>query len=415
MGVRRSRVGARHWIVKLNDGVEAFALDDVLGDLKKTPDAVEIPVPRCFVEDRAESIEAREAFLRETRREAFEAEKKKASLSSEIDASDDAATPQPPVSAEDAESALKASAKRAEIEALQAYRFMRAPGMPEEDALRLIQRNERGRQGRARSAAMAETRREQELADAALLNKRSEAEVAVICQALIRGFLTRRRVRRARDEELEFLGMKLPARLARATLAEEAIFDAENDISDRRAVALRDANNAARRRALRTTRLEEMERATVELKQAVKQTEGREMRERVQDVINAWFVENRDPLTEYPEFPGEDKGGSRDIIDPPPGKPPPPPRRTRTKAAREKKEAEVKKKAEAEAKKKPRRRRKRASSRRNPRNASSRPFRSCGRFGTPSSGITPSGATSPLLTSPRTSSSATTRGKSSTD
>ena len=165
---------------------------------------------------------------------------------------DDAATP--PVSAEDAESALKASAKRAEIEALQAYRFMRAPAMPEEDALRLIQRNERGRQGRARSFAMAETRREQELADAALLNKRSEAEVAVICQALIRGFLTRRRVRRLRDEELQFLGMKLPERLERLTLAEEAKLDAQNEDavsvpSNRRAMELRDANNASARRA----------------------------------------------------------------------------------------------------------------------------------------------------------------------
>ena len=98
----------------------------------------------------------------------------------------------------------------------------------------------------------------------------------------------------------------------------------------------------------------EIERATVELRKTVKATEGREMREKVQDAINAWFVENRDPITgEYPEFPGEDKGGSRDILDPPPPKPPPPPPEDpKAKAAREKKEAEAKKKAEAEAKKK---------------------------------------------------------------
>ena len=339
----------RHWMVALNDGVEALALDDVLADLKKTPESMEIPVPRCFVEDRAASIEARETFLRRTRKEA------ETSASGEGDAEGDASegAPPPPVSAEDAEAAAKARAKREEVEALQALRFMKAPGMPEEDALRLIQRNERGRRGRALAAATAATRREQELADAALLNKRSEAEAAVVCQALIRGFLTRRRVRRARDEELAFLGMKLPARLERTTLEEAR--DARDEVATgKNAAALRDANNAARRRALRDERFSEMERATVELRRTVKHVEGREMREKVQDAINAWFVENRDPITgEYPELAGEDKGGSRDIIDPPPPKPPPPPPEDpKAKAAREKKEAEAKKKAEAEAKKK---------------------------------------------------------------
>jgi len=355
----------RHWMVKLNDGVEALALDDILADIKKCPDAIEIPVPRCFVGDRAASIEAREAFLRKERRK--EAERNDTAddapdangANGANGANDAAATNGVNKPPEDAEAIAKLNARRAEIEALQAVRFMKAPGMPEEEALRLIQRNERGRQGRARSAGMAATRREQALADAALLNKRSEAECAVICQALIRGFLTRRRVRRARDEEFAFLGMKTPARLERKTLAEEAESAARATSSSeasltKNAVALRDANNAERRRVLRDERAMEIERATVELRRTVKATEGREMREKVQDAINAWFVENRDPITgEYPEFPGEDKGGSRDIIDPPPPKPPPPPPEDpKAKAAREKKEAEAKKKAEAEAKKK---------------------------------------------------------------
>ena len=352
----------RHWMVKLNDGVEALALDDILADIKKCPDAIEIPVPRCFVGDRAASIEAREAFLRKERRK--EAERNDTAddapdANGANGANDAAATNGVNKPPEDAEAIAKLNARRAEIEALQAVRFMKAPGMPEEEALRLIQRNERGRQGRARSAGMAATRREQALAGAALLNKRSEAECAVICQALIRGFLTRRRVRRARDEEFAFLGMKTPARLERKTLAEEAESAARATSSSeasltKNAVALRDANNAERRRVLRDERAMEIERATVELRRTVKATEGREMREKVQDAINAWFVENRDPITgEYPEFPGEDKGGSRDIIDPPPPKPPPPPPEDpKAKAAREKKEAEAKKKAEAEAKKK---------------------------------------------------------------
>lgn len=39
--------------VKLNRGLDFINLDDVLVDLKLTPDVLEIPVPRYFVEDRA--------------------------------------------------------------------------------------------------------------------------------------------------------------------------------------------------------------------------------------------------------------------------------------------------------------------------------------------------------------------------
>ncbi|GFH26026.1 ATPase_AAA_core domain-containing protein, partial [Haematococcus lacustris] len=36
------------------------------------------------------------------------------------------------------------------------------------------------------------------------------------------------------------------------------------------------------------------------------------MRETIQDRINAWFVENRNPETgEYPDFPDADDGGSK--------------------------------------------------------------------------------------------------------
>ena len=73
----------------------------------------------------------------------------------------------------------------------------------------------------------------------------------------------------------------------------------------------------------------------------------------IQDKINAWFVENRDPVTgEYPNFPSDAKGGSKDILDPPPPPPPPEPEEDpKVKAAREKKEAAEKKKAEEKAKK----------------------------------------------------------------
>ena len=365
----------RHWMVRLNDDVEALAPDDVSADAKRTPDAMELPVPRCFVGDRAESIEARETFVRQhfLRTDTKEAETPTRTADADADASGAASADASGAasaggggggSAEDTEAAAKARAKREAIEALRAARCMKAPGMPEEDALRLIQRNERGRQGRALSAALAATRRERELADASLAKRRSRAETAVICQALVRGFLARRRVRRARDEELAFLGMKLPPRLERTTLEESrdapraadpgwagGAVSKKASSSAKNAVALRDATNAARRRRVREARRFEMERATIELRQTVRQTEGRRMRETVQDAIEVWFAERRDPITgAYPAFPGEDEGGSRAIVDPPPARPPPP-TDPKAKAARGKREAEARKKAEAEAKK----------------------------------------------------------------
>lgn len=38
----------------LNKGLDMVQLDDLLIDLKLTPDVLEVPVPRCFLEDRAQ-------------------------------------------------------------------------------------------------------------------------------------------------------------------------------------------------------------------------------------------------------------------------------------------------------------------------------------------------------------------------
>lgn len=39
--------------MKLNNGLDFVQLDDLLVDLKLTPDVLEVPVPRYFIEDRA--------------------------------------------------------------------------------------------------------------------------------------------------------------------------------------------------------------------------------------------------------------------------------------------------------------------------------------------------------------------------
>ena len=47
----------------------------------------------------------------------------------------------------------------------------------------------------------------------------------------------------------------------------------------------------------------------------VQETEGQDMRETIQDKINAWFVETRHPETGvYPDFPAVDDGGCAALI-----------------------------------------------------------------------------------------------------
>ena len=56
----------------------------------------------------------------------------------------------------------------------------------------------------------------------------------------------------------------------------------------------------------------EYENAIVTLKAKVRDVEGQEMRETIQDKINTWFVENRNPESgNYPDFPSQDEGGSK--------------------------------------------------------------------------------------------------------
>lgn len=46
--------------------------------------------------------------------------------------------------------------------------------------------------------------------------------------------------------------------------------------------------------------------------QQVRELEGQDMRETIQDKVNSWFVEKRNPETgEYPDFPDKEDGGSK--------------------------------------------------------------------------------------------------------
>jgi len=252
----------KYWLVeKLNHGLDFINLDDILVDLKLTPDVLEIPVPRYFVEDRAKELEDREKFL-------------------------------------------EALVDKYKVMTADEAPLAQLPPLGEEEAIRCIQVNERGRQGRERARIMRSIKAQQALdirRDNLGLGGITPEEAAIRIQSLARGFLARQRIHNMSEAELIFIGMKPPPR--------DPLTDPQ----------LREEGNLVRRKDVQRENRAEYEQALVTIKQKVREMEGQEMRETIQDKVNQWFVENRDPETgEYPEFPDEEDGGSKTILNPPP-------------------------------------------------------------------------------------------------
>jgi len=251
----------RHWMVKLNRGLDFVSLDDILVDLKLSPEVLEVPVPKYFIEDRAKELDDRDKFL-----EAL------------VDKYGVKPPPPSPI--------LKIGAPLAE-----------------EEAIMLIQKNERGRQARERARLVGILKKQRQIED-----RRSKMgvplthdEAARRIQSAIRGFIWRRRIKKESDRELMFIGMKPKPR------------DPKKDPQ------AAEAKNLMRRKRIQLEHMREYDEAVVSLKQKVRELEGQDMREAIQDRINAWFVEHRNGETgEYPDFPDPEDGGSKLILNPPP-------------------------------------------------------------------------------------------------
>ena len=167
----RDRV--KELLIKLNRGVPSVNLDDVLVDLKLAPEVLEVPVPRFFIEDQAHALAEREKLLDVLLLQAGLTDKKKGK-----DARDDTL-------------------------------------MTLESAIRTVQLNERGRQGRQRAKFMKDIR-SQEDRDRRLMEKKEEERepeyASVLIQQNWRGYISRKRTNEMRAEELIFIGMAPPPR-----------------------------------------------------------------------------------------------------------------------------------------------------------------------------------------------------------
>merc|ERR1712048_987502 len=237
---------------------EYHYFDDVLSDLKLTPADIEIPIPKYFLQENAKSFKEREKMM---------------------DAIITKVKPE-----------KSTTSKQAKIEVR----------MSTDEAIRLIQIHERARQGRLRAKFMKEIRLQEERERQAAskgVPTIDKDEAATQIQKIWKGYYQRKQTVIMRQEELEFIGMKP----AQDTPYKETVMFVADRITDQR-------------RATQLDNEREYRKTLVTVKEKLREVEGPEMREGMQDQIRQWFIESRDATGKFPEFPTEDEGGSAQIF-----------------------------------------------------------------------------------------------------
>uniref|UniRef100_F6V6L4 Uncharacterized protein n=1 Tax=Ciona intestinalis TaxID=7719 RepID=F6V6L4_CIOIN len=231
---------------------EFHYFDDILSDLKLTPNDIEIPIPKYFLYERKKVLQDREQLL--------------GKILSKMG---------PAVKDSDRE----------------------AKKMSFEEAIRLVQIHERARQGRLRAKFMREIRLEEEREKLAAQRGAPTLDpdlAATRIQKIWKGFVQRKVTRREREEEMVFIGMVpgkevktkkiTPQAFAEKTEADRHITQEENEV--------------------------EYQQALVTIKEKIRQVEGPDIKETMQDQIRQWFIECRDATGKFPDYPDEEDGGS---------------------------------------------------------------------------------------------------------
>eukprot|EP01137_Pigoraptor_chileana_P022869 Opistho-2@88282 len=258
--IRKVLTGVIGRIIELKEAMvevtasEYLYFDDILADLKLTPLDIEIPIPQYFLDENAKELKEREKTLD--------------SLVAKRESTNE---------------------EEAEIEAEITF----------EEAIAIIQVNERARQGRLRAKFMREIRQQEERERKAR-NRVQPAmepeEAAVIIQKHFKGFRTRKLTKAMTNEELVFVGMAV----AEGTPKSKALLSAKATMT--------------RRKAVRDQHELEYQQALVGVKQKLREVEGPDMKENMQDQIRQWFIETRDATGKFPDYPGETEGGSGRIF-----------------------------------------------------------------------------------------------------
>ena len=171
--------------------------------------------------------------------------------------------------------------------------------MTTEEAVALLQKHERARQGRLRAKIMREIRRQEqsEKAKGKVLSHISEAIAASKIQSIWKGAIARRKVKREREEELIFIGMMPPPEYPKTY--QNRLKEIEEE-----------------RRKVQIEHEKEYEKALVEVKDTIRDKESDELVEKMKEEIRGWFNEEKEEFGKFPEYPSDEEGGSGAIFHP---------------------------------------------------------------------------------------------------
>jgi SpoVK/Ycf46/Vps4 family AAA+-type ATPase len=254
-------------------------LDDFLEDLKLTPEVFDLTIPAYFTHERREELRERHAMHE--------------LLARQYDVPVFA-----PADDRDPDGLLPGS-----VTAAGGYGYgggggggAGAEAMTLAMAIRIIQCNERGRQGRERARFMREIRSQEER-ERAGEPEADPTHAARQIQRVVRGHLARVRARALREDELVFIGM------------EPRPFDPTKD-RDPRA----EARAGREDRRLRQVEYErEYQEAVVKIRERLAEQDGPRLRDAIADRAREWWTAYREHTGKFPEFPDEEDGGSAQV------------------------------------------------------------------------------------------------------
>jgi hypothetical protein len=169
------------------------------------------------------------------------------------------------------------------------------PDFSLEESVKIIQNNERGRQGMLRAKYMKDLRQEAErekkmMAKMLINNTKGDEEtiLAVITiQRYYKGFRQRKKLQKIRQDELYFLGM------------------AENPTDSKNDPVLKQIANRERRKVLQKQFEEDYLQALITTKDKILRMEGPDMKEAIQDDFRQWYMEYKRINGKFPDFPSE--------------------------------------------------------------------------------------------------------------
>ncbi|XP_051874852.1 dynein regulatory complex protein 11 isoform X2 [Pristis pectinata] len=228
--------------------------DDILQDLKLTPEALEIPIPRYFMKDKLKVMKERENIL----------------------------------------------SRILSQSSIQVQKETGIKTLTLEEAIQIIQIAERARQGRLRAKFMLEIRMEEERQNLAKQRKASAMApemAATLIKKVWCGYIQRKITKKERAEEMIFLEMEPPP-----------------DFQKPSSTQLQAQKVYQQRQVVQEVHEVEYQQALVTIKEQVRSVEGPDIQETLQEQIRQWFIECRNITGKFPDYPDEEKGGSAAIF-----------------------------------------------------------------------------------------------------